>query len=136
MSDLPTSNMRHLSVVEILAIHDRVLEETRGSFGMRDENLLHSIAVGPKASFGDKEQFPTLFLKAAAYLESIATYHVFVDGNKRTAITVASAFLAMNDFLVELEIEATEEFILAVAQSQIKLEEIAAWLKKNSKPIN
>ncbi len=124
--------MRYLSVVEILAIHDRVLEETRGSFGVRDENLLHSIAVRQKASFGDKEQFPTLFLKAAAYLESTATYHVFVDGNKRTAITVASIFLAINGFSITLNVEETEAFILAVAQSQIKLDAIAAWLEKNT----
>ncbi len=128
--------MRYLSAAEILAIHDRVLEETRGSFGVRDENLLQSIAQRPKASFGGNEQFPTLFLKAAAYLESIATYHVFVDGNKRTAITVSSIFLALNGYSITLNIEETEEFILAVAQSNVKLDEIAAWLEKNSKPSN
>ncbi len=124
--------MRYLSVAEILAIHNRILEETRGGGGVRDENLLHSISERPKASFGGTEQFPTLFLKAAAYVESIATYHVFVDGNKRTAIVVASVFLASNKYKITLSIEETETFILAVAQKQIPLEEIAAWLEKNS----
>lgn len=128
--------MRYLSAAEILAIHDRVLEETRGSFGVRDENLLHSIAHRPKASIGGNKQFPTLFLKAAAYLESIATYHVFVDGNKRTAITVASIFLALNGFSITLGLEETEEFILAVAQSKIKLDDIVAWLEKCAVPSN
>ena len=125
--------MRYLTAAEIVAIHDRAIEETRGSFGVRDENLLHSIAERPKASFGGTEQFPTLFLKAAAYLEAIATYHVFVDGNKRTSITAASALLFANGYEINLLVEESETFILVVAQSQKNLEEIAAWLEKNSK---
>ncbi len=125
--------MRYLTAAEIVAIHDRVIEETRGGFGVRDENLLHSIAERPKASFGGNEQFPTLFLKAAAYLEAIATYHVFVDGNKRASITAASAFLFANGYEINLVVEESETFILAVAQSQKQLEEIATWLEENSK---
>jgi death-on-curing protein len=125
--------MQYLTVEEIVAIHDRTLEETPGSFGVRDENLLRSIAERPKTSFGGEERFPTLFLKAAVYLESLATYHVFVDGNKRTAITVVGVFLHINAYELELDIEKTEEFILAAAQKQISLVEIAAWLEKNSK---
>jgi death-on-curing protein len=124
--------MRYLSAEEIVAIHDRIIEETQGSFGVRDEHLLRSIAEKPKASFGGTEQFPTLFLKAAAYLESVATYHVFVDGNKRTAITVASSFLGLNGYDVVLPLDETETFVLAVAQRHIQLVEIATWLEKNS----
>ena len=125
--------MQYLTAEEIVAIHDRVLEETPGSFGVRDENLLRSIAEKPRASFGGAEQFPTLFLKAAVYLESLATYHVFVDGNKRTAITVVGVFLHINAYELELDIEKTEEFILAAAQKQISLTEIAEWLEKHAK---
>ncbi len=125
--------MQYLTAEEIVAIHDRVLEETPGSFGVRDENLLHSIAERPKTSSGGEEQFPTLFLKAAVYLESLATYHVFVDGNKRTAITVVGVFLHINAYELELDIEKTEEFILAAAQKQISLTEIAEWLEKHAK---
>ena len=124
--------MRYLTVEELLAIHDRLLEETRGSFGVRDENLLHSLIERPRASFGGSEQFPTLFLKGAVYLESIATYHVFVDGNKRTALTAASIFLTINGYEIELPIDETESFMLAVAQRQVPLPEIAAWLEKHA----
>lgn len=126
--------MRYLTVEEILAIHDLIIEETGGSLGVRDEHLLRSLAERPKASFGGLEQFPTLFLKAAAYLEAIATYHVFVDGNKRTALTIAQVFLKANGHVITiLPLEETEEFILAAAQRQKSLENIAAWLEKNSK---
>lgn len=125
--------MRYLTAEEILAIHDRLIEQIGGSLGIREEGLLLSIAERPKTAFGGKEQFPTVFLKAAAYLEAIATYHVFVDGNKRTSLAVAEIFLQAND--VEITIFAVEEaeaFIIAAAQRQKSLEEISQWLEKNS----
>ena len=125
--------MRYLTTEEILAIHEKLTEKVGGSSGVREENLLHSIAERPKTSFDGQEQFPTLFLKAAACFEAIATYHVFVDGNKRTAITVAGAFLFANGYEIELAVDESEKFIIAAAQRQKELGEIAAWLEKNSK---
>ncbi len=126
--------MRYLSAEEILAIHDRIVETIGGSLGVRDERLLRSLTERPKTSFGEQEQFPTIFLKAAVLLEAIATYHVFVDGNKRTALAAAHIFLASNGYAVPaLPIEDSEEFLLAAAQKQTTLEEIADWLERNSK---
>ena len=127
--------MQYLSAADILAVHDRVIEETGGSLGVREANLLASIAERPKTSFGGTEQFPDVFTKAAVYLESIATYHVFIDGNKRTALTVAGVFLALNGYKTNLPIAESEAFMLAAAQRQKSLEEIGAWLKKRSKKI-
>lgn len=126
--------MRYLSAEEILALHDMLIAQIGGSLGVREENLLRSIAERPKTSFGGIEQLPTLFLKAAAYLEAVATYHVFVDGNKRTSLMVAATFLRANGHtLPAFDIEDAEAFILAAAQKQKSLEEIAAWLESNAK---
>ena len=126
--------MCYLSAEEILALHDLLIAQIGGLLGVREENLLRSIAERPKTSFGGQEQFSTIFLKAAAYLEAIATYHVFVDGNKRTSVMVAETFLRANGFEIAIfKIEEAEAFILAAAQKQKTLDEIAAWLEKNSK---
>lgn len=128
--------MRYLSAEEILALHDMLITQIGGSLGVREENLLHSIAERPKTTSGGQEQFPTLFLKAAAYMEAVATYHVFVDGNKRTSTMVAEVFLRANGFEIAVfDIEEAEAFIIAAAQKQKSLGEIAAWLEKNSKPM-
>lgn len=127
--------MRYLTAVEILAIHDRVVEETGGSLGVREEHLLLSLAERPKSSFAGVEKFQTIFTKAASYLEAIAMYHVFVDGNKRTAITVAGVFLRANRYQASLPIDESEQFILRVVTEKLSIEEIAAWLEKNSKPL-
>jgi death-on-curing protein len=126
--------MRYLSAEEILALHDLLIEQIGGSLGVREENLLQSIAERPKAAFGGMKQFPTVFLKAAAYLEAIATYHVFIDGNKRTSVMAAETFLRANGFEIAVfNIEEAEQFILAAAQKQKTIKEIATWLEKNSK---
>ncbi len=126
--------MRYLSAEEILALHDLLIEQIGGLLGVREEGLLRSIAERPKISFEGQEQFPTLFLKAAAYLEAIATYHVFVDGNKRTSAMVAEVFLRANGFEITVfNMEEVEAFIVAAAQKQKTLVDIAAWLEKNSK---
>ena len=128
--------MEYLSTADILAVHDRIIEETGGMLGVREENLLQSIAQRPKTAFGGVEQFPDVFTKAAVYLESIATYHVFLDGNKRTALSIATAFLHVNGYGATFPITATEKFMVAAAQRKYSLEEIAAWLKKHSKRIS
>src|SRR3989344_389577 len=123
----------YLSAADILAVHDRIIEETGGSVGVRDPGLLESIVHRSRASFGGVEQFPDVFAKAAAYLEAIATYHVFVDGNKRTALAAAAVFLSLNGFQTNFPIAESEEFILAAAQRHLALSDIASWLKKRSR---
>lgn len=127
--------MRYISATEILAIHDRVIEETGGSFGVREEHLLQSLAERSRASFGGIEKFPGVCMKAAAYLEAVAMYHVFVDGNKRTAITVAGVFLKANGYNIELPVAESEEYILRVVTEKLSVEKIAEWLEKNSTKI-
>lgn len=123
---------QYLSVLDIIVIHDRVVEETGGLMGVRDEHLLRSIAERPKASFGGVEQFSTIFLKAAAYLESIATYHIFLDGNKRTGLSVASVFLRANGYDIHLPVEESEAFMIEAAQRRKTAGEIAQWFEDKS----
>ena len=125
--------MRYLSSEELLAIHDRILTAIGGRKGIRDITLLQSIAERPKMGMMGLEFYPDLFSKAATYLEAIATYHVFTDGNKRTAITATSLFLRANGYKLEMSQDQAYRFILAVAQKQTSLAEISKWLKKYTK---
>lgn len=124
--------MLYLSTEEIVAIHDRVVQETGGSLGVRDKHLLTSLAERPKSSFGGEEQYESVFEKAASLLEALIRYHVFVDGNKRTGLTVAAIFLNMNGYKIKIGIQAGLVFIDKVAVENLEVNEIALWLKKNS----
>lgn len=125
--------MRYLSEEDILVIHAHVLEASGGSDGVRDAHLLGSLVERPKVALFGAESFPTVFEKAAVYLESIARYHVFLDGNKRTAMSASARFLFINGY--ELEITRKQFVVCAieVAVGKKSLQDIALWLKKYSK---
>jgi len=127
--------MQYLTGEEILVIHARLVDATGGSHGAREHNLFASIIEKPKMAFGGKELYPTVFDKAAIYFESIARFHVFIDGNKRTSITAAARFLFLNKYEIKAINKEIEEYVLEVAVGNHTLEQIAAWLKKHSKKI-
>ena len=81
--------MRYLAGEDILEIHNEIIEKTGGAHGIRDVGLFLSVIERPKARYGGEELYPDAFHKAAAYFDSFAKHHVFLDGNKRTAFAAA-----------------------------------------------
>ncbi len=118
---------------EILVIHSEIIDKTGGLHGTRDAGLLMSIAEKPKSKFGGKELYKGIFKKAAVYLESLAQYHVFIDGNKRTGAASAARFLFVNGYELIAINKELEDFVLKVVIEKLDLDIIAAWLKKHSK---
>ena len=92
---------RYLSEAEILLIHNRIVDETGGLHGVRDLHATHSVVEQPRQAVFGKELYPTVFLKAAVYVRNNIAHHPFLDGNKRTGITVASVFLSDNGYTIE-----------------------------------
>lgn len=116
-------------------LNARIVEATGGIKGVRDVHLLESLIERPKSIFGGREMFPTVFEKTAVYLESLAKYHVFIDGNKRTALAASARFLYVNGYRLSASNKAAEEFVLRVAAEKIDISEIAEWFKKNTKKL-
>ena len=125
--------MQYLLAKDILVIHARIVDVTTGTQGIRDIGLLTSLTLKPQTILFGKEAYQGIFLKAAVYLESIATYHVFLDGNKRTAIAIAARFLYMNGYTLTASNKEVERFVLKVAVKKHSLAKIAQWFKKHSK---
>ena len=127
--------MKYLSLDEVIAIHDDMIEEYGGSHGIRDLGLIQSAISRPQASFGGQDLYPSIFHKAAALFHSVMFNHAFVDGNKRTTISVTARFLTLNGFSLEVSQKMFVEFPLKVENEHLDLETIGAWLKKHSKKI-
>jgi death-on-curing protein len=124
--------MDFLSAEQILFIHARLIEETGGSHGVRDLDLLLSAIGRPQANFDGQDLYPDLFSKAAAWMESCFGNHPFVDGNKRTGVTVAGIFLRRNGYRLTASNADLVKIAMGVAQSHFSLDEIATWLRENS----
>ena len=118
-----------------MVLHALVIDEIGGSHGVRDPHLLESIVRKPQSRFGGKELYRGVFKKAAVLLEATASYHVFVDGNKRTAFTATARFLYVNGYELAVGKRDAEKTVLATVTKAVDIESLERWLKKNSRRI-
>lgn len=93
--------MRYLTIAEIL----EVAEGHVGTYHLLDKDRLHYVIGAVSGKFGDTELYPTLSQKAAVYAHHIITGHIFLDGNKRTALNCAIMFLEFNGCTLRLDID-------------------------------
>ena len=125
--------MPYLSFEDILQIHSFIIDETGGSHGLRDCGaLLATVALPAPVAFG-QEFYPTIFLKAAVYIRNIISAHPFIDGNKRTAMTVAAVFLEDHGYVSVAKEGEIEAFALSIVEEKLDTEAIAFWLKQHTK---
>lgn len=127
--------MHYLSAEDILRIHSALIDEIGGSHGIRDHNAIETLAHLPKQGAFGKELYSSLFGKAALYARNIIFGHPFIDGNKRTAMTAADVFLQLNGYEIAVPHGGVAKFALSVISHKLSLEDIAKWLKKNSRKV-
>lgn len=125
--------MNYLSIEEVVYIHDSILEESVGSIGIRDFNLLHSAVERPKASFGGEDLYKNLHEKVASILQSLVLNHAFVDANKRTAFVSSAAFLRKNNYIYICNDAEIYDFLQNIATKKIDFKDIVKFLEKNTK---
>jgi len=122
----------YLSLEEILRLHFQLIEDFGGSHGVRDEGRLKSVIEAQKQVVFGQDQYPTIYDKAAVYLRNTIGDHPFIDGNKRTALTVCGIFLKRNGRNIVTEQKELENFTVKVATDHLEINEIATWLKSHS----
>jgi death-on-curing protein len=83
-----------LTFDEVVLLHHQSLVEHGGSEGVRDRGQVESALASAVNTFAYGEG--DIFEVAASYAYHIAEAQAFIDGNKRTALTAALTFLAMN----------------------------------------
>ncbi len=125
-------NWRYVDIFEVYTLHQLVIKRAKTRAEMRDFTLLHSAVERPRASFEGQELYPTLWLKAAALLQSLCFNHAFSDGNKRTAWAATHLFLWKNGKKLQAETKESVEFMLRVDREKLTIEEIAKWLEEHT----
>jgi death on curing protein len=97
------------SVSEVVTVHDDIIEISGGAPGILQPDRLEASVMAPQATYAGRPLLGTLAEIAAAYAVYISTGHPFRDGNKRTAIAVALAFLGVNGYEIQLGDDETWE---------------------------
>ena len=120
--------MRHLTLVEVLELHRRIIEKSGGATGIRNFGLLELAIAQPRMTFGGKELYSSLIGKSAALGFSIIMNHPFIDGNKRTGHAAAETLLVLNGMKIAASVDEQERIVLSVASGQMGREAFADWL--------
>ena len=124
--------IRYLTLIEVLELHRRILEQSGGAFGIREMGLLESAIAQPRMTYDGEELYSGLLEKSAALGFSIIMNHPFVDGNKRTGHAATETFLILNGMEISASVDEQERVVLEIAAGKLRREAFVEWLKQHT----
>jgi death-on-curing protein len=116
----------------VSALHKESIARFGGSDSLRDEGLLESALARPRNRAAYEED-ATVFVLAADYCLGIVRNHPFVDGNKRSAILAAAAFLSHNDYDFDPPETSVVQMIVGLAAGEVDQAALTAWFEAYSR---
>ncbi len=121
-----------LTVKEIIAIHDRVINPGELQGLAQEKSIEGALGrVENRIAYG---MIDDLFALAAVYAVAIATGHVFNDANKRTALHTMVSCLYINGIDFDYDAKEIGDLIISVAQGNIDEDALADWLRAHIAP--
>jgi death-on-curing protein len=124
----------HLTVVQVMEIHEAVIDAFGGLRGIRDRGLLESAIGAAQATAFGSSVFADLTEIAAAYLFYLCRNHPFLDGNKRVGMTAAIVYLRLNGVEPAPDSDAWERLVLDMANSVLDRDATTARLRQLLRP--
>lgn len=100
-----------------------------GDLVVRDAGLLDAAAYRPQATMLGTEAYPTLWLKAAALLDSIVRTRPLTEGNWRLAWVAVVTFCDLNGWWIDAEDDTALDVIRQVSRGDTELADVAHWLE-------
>lgn len=129
-------NKRHYRVKlqEVLAAHDFALT-FGGLRGIRDLGAIEAAVARPYCGY-----YRSIAKKVSALVQSLASNHGFIDGNKRTALLMMNLLLLRSGYFLRGESEQqintdVEAMILALVEHHMSFDDVVAWLEQRIDPI-
>lgn len=128
----------YLQFDDIVLINEMSVKQHGGNFipphnFLHEESLRYVLESVGAEMFGEP-LYPSISDKAAVYMFSIISNHVFQDGNKRTGLEAALLFLRLNGWKLVSAAAATDitpdelyNFTMAVASGEHDLDAVRAW---------
>lgn len=120
-----------LTVEEVIELHDKLIDKTGGSSGLRDQSLLESAVYSAMSSFADNEAYPSVEEKSARLMFSLTNNHAFVDGNKRIGVFAMLMTLQLNNVKINYTQAELISLGLSVANGKTNYEQILEWITKH-----
>jgi death-on-curing protein len=100
-----------------------------GDLVVRDLGLLDSAAHRPRATVLGVEAYGTLWLKAAAMLDSVVCTRPLAEGNWRLAWVAAVTLCDVNGWWIDADEDDALDLIRQVDRGKVEVAQIAAQLE-------
>ena len=124
---MPSDRTQFLSVDEVLAIHQTLLDRFGGPPGIRDLGLLESALHRPRTG-----HYSDLVEMAAALFESLLMNHPFVDGNKRVAFFSTDVFLRLNGWRFQVDPDEAHAFLIGLLERhECDFSRLVPWIRSS-----
>ena len=123
--------MKILTKLQVLRLHQDLIDVSGGSSEIRDEGLLDSALNAPFQTFDGTELYPAVLEKAARLGFGLIKNHPFADGNKRIGTHTMFVFLALNHMELEYQDYELIDLILDIASGEKHEEQLFTWLQEH-----
>ena len=122
-----------LTMEDVLALHEELIQHYGGSSGLRDAGLLEAALAMPQAGFGGQyfHEFPHEM--GSAYLFHLVRNHAFIDGNKRVALACAILFFKINRIPYSITEEEAVELTYKSASGQMDKGAVTEFFRQHIK---
>ncbi|MBC8548204.1 MAG: type II toxin-antitoxin system death-on-curing family toxin [Candidatus Brocadiales bacterium] len=120
-----------LTPEDVIFIHEDLIHAFGGSPGIRDTNALEAAVYRIQTGY-----YEEVVEQAAAFMESLAINHPFVDGNKLVSFFCTDVFLRNNGLYINCPTDIAYKFYMdSLAKGTFKYENILQWLQKHVKQL-
>ncbi len=116
-----TSELQTFHSDVALQLHEELIKRYAGIQGVKSKgNVGFCIEQISTQFFNQDTTYPTIFMKAAALLHCITDSHVFIDGNKRSALLVTKFFMHINGYeFTNYTVDEMKNFMLSIASGKL-----------------
>ena len=123
--------MRFPDKLDVLTIHARLIEETGGSSGLRDQGSLESALAAAENRYNYEKA--DLITCAATYAFHLTQAHAFIDGNKRIAAAITETFLESNGSELTMTNNEVVQLFLNIAAGRLTREDVEEKLRSTTR---
>jgi death-on-curing protein len=127
---LLVERMRFLSQLDILSMHARLIAETGGSAGLRNEGALESARAAPENRY--RYENADIVTCAATYAFHLTQAHAFIDGNKRIAAAITEVFLESNGVQLTLDNGQIVSLFIKIASGSLDRYDVERLVRDNT----
>ena len=124
--------IKRIGTDEIISLHSKLISQSGGLDGIRDDKLLDQSVNSPYHTFGGRHLYETVQAMAAHLAFSLIKNHPFLDGNKRIGIFAMMVFLKINGLPLACTDNELETLGWGLADGSIAEQELIEWIISHS----